>query len=432
MPQRIIFDGLNLALAQGTGIATYTRMLTRVARDLGHEVGVVYSSTRKPSRNPVLREISFFDDTRRIKKTLSQKIAEDLGYVSDQLRYHGTVRPKPVELSGVVITRQFAANLPEDGRLFVARNLFNNGRMYFSRMKAFVNLAFDERPDLFHCTYPLPFRVKGACNIYTIHDLVPFRLPFATLDDKRQMFHLLKKIAAEADHIVTVSENSKRDIVELLGVEESRVTNTYQSVEFPEESVERHDNAIADQLGRSFGLGLREYLLFYGALEPKKNVLRLIEAYQSAGVDVPLVIVTSGGWQNQAETKLLKALREDANSLIRQIDYVSFATLGVLIRGACAVVFPSLYEGFGLPVLEAMMLGTPVITSRESSVPEVAGDAALLVDPYDTNEIARAIGTIVNDTDLCTELSRRGPAQAAKFSVDCYRERVAALYASLR
>jgi glycosyltransferase involved in cell wall biosynthesis len=103
-----------------------------------------------------------------------------------------------------------------------------------------------------------------------------------------------------------------------------------------------------------------------------------------------------------------------------------------LIRGARAVVFPSLYEGFGLPVLESMVLGTPVVASGESSLPEIAGDAALLVDPYDTEQIARGITTIVNDGDLRAELSRRGRAQAAKFSIDRYRERVEALYASLR
>lgn len=102
-----------------------------------------------------------------------------------------------------------------------------------------------------------------------------------------------------------------------------------------------------------------------------------------------------------------------------------------LIRGARAVVFPSLYEGFGLPVLGSMVLGTPVVTSRESSIPEVAGDAALLVDPYSTDEIAAAIRTIVNDADLRAELSRRGRAQAMNFSVDRYRERVGALYRAL-
>jgi glycosyltransferase involved in cell wall biosynthesis len=106
------------------------------------------------------------------------------------------------------------------------------------------------------------------------------------------------------------------------------------------------------------------------------------------------------------------------------------SNLVTLIRGARAVVFPSLYEGFGLPVLEAMVLGTPVVTSRESSLPEIAGDAALLVDPYNADDIARAITVIVNDADLRAELSRRGRVQAAKFSVDRYRERVRALCAA--
>ena len=105
--------------------------------------------------------------------------------------------------------------------------------------------------------------------------------------------------------------------------------------------------------------------------------------------------------------------------------------LMTLIRGARAVVFPSLYEGFGLPVLESMVLGTPVVTSRKSSIPEVAGDAALLVDPYSTDEIAAAIRTIVNDADLRAELSQRGRMQAANFSIDRYRERVGALYRAL-
>jgi glycosyltransferase involved in cell wall biosynthesis len=179
-------------------------------------------------------------------------------------------------------------------------------------------------------------------------------------------------------------------------------------------------------------------LLFYGALEPKKNVRRLIEAYLISGVELPLVVVTGGGWQNEAELRLLdrqcdgEAGRRVSSGHIHRLDYVSRSNLVTLIRGARALVFPSLYEGFGLPVLEAMTLGTPVVASRESSLPEIAGDAALLVDPYDTDQIARAIATIVDDADLRGELSRRGPPQAAKFSVDNYRKRVGSLYEALR
>jgi glycosyltransferase involved in cell wall biosynthesis len=435
----VIFDGFNLALEEGTGVATYARVLTRVAHELGHKIGIIYSSPQAPSRNAVLREISFFDEQRATKKSRSREMRN---YVADQFRYYLPVKPKPVELSGVVVTRQFDDIIPSHDDIYVSRNLFANAERHFALSKAFVGLAFDPRPDIFHCTYPLPLRTKSACNVYTIHDLVPLRLPFTTLDNKRKMFRLLKKIAADADHIITVSENSKRDIVNLLGVDEKRITNTYQSVAFAKEDVERTDSEIAEQLAGSFGLELHEYLLFFGAMEPKKNVGRLIEAYLASGVDVPLVLVAAEGWQNEQESILLEEVsgneplstatnRARLKRRVRRFRYMRPSNLVTLIRGARAVVFPSLYEGFGLPVLEAMVLGTPVVTSRESSLPEIAGDAALLVDPYNADDIARAIMLIVNDADLCAELSRRGRVQAAKFSVERYRERMQALYAAL-
>ena len=168
----------------------------------------------------------------------------------------------------------------------------------------------------------------------------------------------------------------------------------------------------------------------------------MIEAYLASGVDVPLVLVAGGGWQNEKEAILLEALvGNEPNSVatrrprvkrqVLRFRYMAPSSLVTLIRGARAVVFPSLYEGFGLPLLEAMVLGTPVVTSREASLPEIAGEAALLVDPYDTNEIARAMTQIVNDADLRLELSQRGRIRAATFSVERYRERMQALYASL-
>jgi glycosyltransferase involved in cell wall biosynthesis len=436
--RRVIYDGLNLSLAQGTGVATYTRMLARVVSDLGYEVGVVYASAQRPPKDRLLREVAFFDEKRATKTPLTRQV---INCFTDQLRTFAAIKPLPVDFEGVVVRRQFETTLPADHRAFATRNLFANARAHFARTNKFVRLTFDQPPDIFHCTYPLPLHSRSACNIYTIHDLVPLRLPFTTLDNKRQMFRVLKKIALRADHIVTVSENSKRDIIALLGVEESRVTNTYQAVHFPEAFRERPDAAIAEQLEGSFGLEFNDYLLFFGALEPKKNVARLIEGYLSSGADIPLVLVAGQGWNNEAETKLISQLRGMQRSetlanrrqrrTVHRYDYVPFSLLISLIRGARAVVFPSLYEGFGLPVLESMVLGTPVVTSRESSVPEVAGDAALLVDPYSTDEIAAAIRAIVDDADLRAELSRRGQAQAMKFSVDRYRERVGALYRAL-
>lgn len=435
-PLRIVFDGLNLSLTQGTGIATYTRLLTRIAHDLGHEVGVVYSTPFTPPKEPVLREIAFFDEKRLPNPGRRRMTARRLlRYALDQARCALPVRPLPVALNGAVVARQFERTLPAQDQVFVARNLFANARTHFSWTGGFIELAFAPPPDILHCTYPMPLRARSARNLYTIHDLVPLRLPFATMDNKRQTFRLLKKIAERADRIVTVSEHSKRDIVALLGVPEGRVTNTYQAVDIPEEHMARPEAAVANLLAGSFGLDPSGYLLFYGALEPKKNVGRLIEAYLASGVAAPLVVVVGGGWQNEAETRLLAQAQRDngpGRPRILRLDYLDRSSLLTLVRGARAVVFPSLYEGFGLPVLEAMALGAPVVASRESALPEIAGDAALLVDPYDVEAIRRAIVTIVADGDLRAELARRGRERAELFSPARYRERVAALYDALR
>ncbi len=432
MSRRIYFDGLNLSLERGTGIATYTRKLAQIVHDLGFEVGVVYSSPRRPARNPLRREISFLNTRDAAPVAYPKKVWDT---ICDQVRCPFGLEPSTVDLTGTVITGELQERLPLHDHLFVARNLFANARRYFSWSGRFIELNFDTAPDILHCTYQLPLRAKRARNVYTIHDLVPLRLPYATLDNKRQTYSLLRKIAAEADHIVTVSEHSKRDIVQLLGVDEARVTNTYEAVEFPRELVERPDDVIAEELRGSHGLEMQQYLLFYGALEPKKNVGRLIEAYLLSGASIPLVITGAGGWGNRAEVKMIEGLRAEGRApgtpRIHHFEFVSFPMLVTLIRGARAVLFPSLYEGFGLPVLEAMLLGTPVVTSRASSLPEIAGDAALYVDPYDVDDIADAIKTITADEGLRTELSRRGRAQAELFSVARYRERVTALYERL-
>ncbi len=340
MSRRIYFDGLNLSLERGTGIATYTRVLAQIARDLGHEIGVVYSLPQRPAKSPLMREISFFDSRDTAPVALPKLVWNT---ICDQLRSTLGVQPSEVKLTGTVITDQFQARLPLHDQMFVARNLFANARWYFSWSGRFIDLSFGRAPpDIFHCTYQLPLRVKRARNVYTIHDLVPLRLPYTTLDNKRQTYRLLRKIAAEADHIVTVSENSKRDIVQILGVEEERVTNTYEAVDIPRELVERPEDLVAEELRGSYRLELRGYLLFYGALEPKKNVGRLIDAYMRSAVDIPLVITGAVGWGNRAEAKMLERLlaeeraRPQSSRRIYHLEYVNLPMLVTLIRGARA------------------------------------------------------------------------------------------------
>jgi glycosyltransferase involved in cell wall biosynthesis len=220
----------------------------------------------------------------------------------------------------------------------------------------------------------------------------------------------------------------------MFGVEETRITNTYQAVNIPEHIRGRPDDEVAAQVSSVFELDYRGYFLFYGALEPKKNLGRVVEAYLASGSRLPLIVVAGHSWLGDDETRLLDQIDKDVKEKqkrIRRFDYMPFPMLMTLVQGARAVLFPSLYEGFGLPVLEGMTLGTPVVTSTASSLPEVAGDAALMVDPYKVDEIREAIRALDADSGLWAEMRERGLRRAPHFSMDTYRERMSALYESL-
>lgn len=188
----------------------------------------------------------------------------------------------------------------------------------------------------------------------------------------------------------------------------------------------------------TFGLEYKGYFIFWGSIEPKKNIGRIIEGYLASNIKAPLVIVGAQAWKSEEELKLLyddniRALVHIGNETrvkkkVIQLSYAPFPLLVSLIKGAKATIFPSLYEGFGLPVLESMLLGTAVITSNTASIPEVAGEAAISVNPYDSRAIADAIRMIDADDDLRVELVARGLKQAKLFSEDIYRARLAGVY----
>lgn len=424
--RKILIDGYNLGLEKGTGVATYARNLSYELHNLGHAASVLYGNAAATSRDPLLSEIAFFDG-----ETAKRGGKLDLiGQAAHALRAPLGQRAVEVPITGRVISRQFAARLPRHDKIFSAADVFRRSQNGFALWGQLNHVALPQRVDLAHWTYPLPIRIRGVPNIYTLHDIVPLRLPFTTLDRKRQYLALLRKLARTADHIVTVSEHSKRDLIEVLGIAPDRITNTYQSVDIPEALRSKTDEQTADEVESLFPVHYKQYYLFWGSIEPKKNIGRMIEAYLVSKVDAPLVIVGAQAWKSEGELQLLKSLagREGGRRQVIQLPYAPFALLVSLIRGAKAALFPSLYEGFGLPALEAMSLGTPVICSNSSSLPEVAGDAAVMVDPYDTTALTAAIRQVDADSDLRAEMSLRGLAQAERFSPAAYRERLDALY----
>ena len=427
---KVMVDGFNLSLEQGTGVATYARNLTYNLKALGHEVHVLYGFRGSPDRSSIMREISFYDPvlpSGRLERIL-EPFHRALELLSGQFR---PLSSYEIPISGRVINRQFAPRMPSFDKLWNVPNLFERANRTFFYFRRALSVNAGSPIQVTHWTYPMPVRVEGAKNIYTLHDLVPLQLPYTTLDNKFLYLKLMKLITREADHIVTVSENSKRDIVALLGVPENKVTNTYQAVDIPSSYLRRSIEELKGELEGSFNVQYKNYVLFYGAIEPKKNVGRIIEAYLASNIGKPLVIAGASAWKSDQELMLLTG-REGERQLrkrkIIRIPYLSFSQLVNLIRGAKAVLFPSLYEGFGLPILESMACGTPVITSNLGSMKEIAGDAALLVDPYNTREIKDAIIAMVSNSSLQSEKSMLGYKVAACYSSERYRDRLERLY----
>jgi len=425
-------DGYNLALPNGTGVATYGHVLSDVLRDAGHKVTGLFGVDAGPDAN--MREILFYDRLGHVPPTpqLRRKRSRRIRLTALNRWLKRTAEDIPQ--SGRIETTNLAERLPAFDRLTTVPNLFEVAHRHFALYGRFLPVRMAAPPAIMHWTYPLPIRLEGAANIYTFHDLVPLRLPYTTLDAKRAYRDLLAACVRQGAHICTVSEASRADIIAEFGLDPDRISNCYQASPLaPPPDDPRDDAAMIENI---FGLPHRGYFLHFGAIEPKKNIARLLEAYLATGVSPPLVLTGGRGWQAHDELRLLVP-DDEADTVhgrrmaerVRRLEHLPRPLLARLIRGARAVLFPSIFEGFGLPVLEAMQLGTPVLTSNQGALAEIAGQAALLVDPYDVGTIAAGIRALDTDAALRERLAAAGPIAAERFGAATYARRLEAMYA---
>lgn len=238
--------------------------------------------------------------------------------------------------------------------------------------------------------------------IVTVHDLIPLRFPkFSPLSAYHR--HYIPQVLAQAQHILCDSTATAQDITDFFHISALKITPVLLA----------HD---ANHF-RFLNLPRRNYFLYIGRHDPYKNLHRLITAFAALPNRRDHELWLAGP-PDQRYTPALKASVDQLGitNQVKFLDYVPFSQLPTLINQALALVFPSLWEGFGLPVLEAMACGTPVITSNLASLPEVAGDAAILVNPYNTGEITAAMQTIAAQTTLREHLSILGLARASQFS----------------
>ena len=270
------------------------------------------------------------------------------------------------------------------------------------------------------------FRTPRRRLVATIHDCTfvthpEFHLP-------ANVEHCLRgtRLAIErADALIAVSESTRADLIERMGAPADRIVVTHEAAD---PGLARVTDPIRlEQVRHRYGLPER-FVLSLGAMEPRKNVGRLLEAFVALAPavrkDVTLVVAGAQGWLNDSIYEQVQKL--GLGESVRFTGYIKEEDLAAVYSLATVFAYPSLWEGFGLPVLEAMACGTPVLTSSVSSLPEVAGDAAVLVQPRDVDAIAEGLGRLLEDDSLRRQLSERGYRRAADFSWErCARETLA-------
>ena len=272
--------------------------------------------------------------------------------------------------------------------------------------------------DVFHLGefyFPDPGSVPAVA---TVHDLTDLMFPELHTPLNRWMHRRRRAwIQRHARRVIAVSHATRDDLLRHVDLPPERVTTVHEArahAEAPEPG-EREQDATLERLG----VGRNRYILFVSTLEPRKNHIRLVRAFDALPDrhgDVRLVLVGATGWRAGS---ILRAVRNaDAADRIVRSGFVDAAALRALYRRATLFAYPSLYEGFGLPLLEAMAAGLPVLTSDRSSMPEVAGDAALLVDPESVDAIARGLTRLLDNDQLRRGLAEAGRRREAEFSWD--------------
>ncbi|HKR00015.1 MAG TPA: glycosyltransferase family 1 protein, partial [Pyrinomonadaceae bacterium] len=271
--------------------------------------------------------------------------------------------------------------------------------------------------DLLHVQYTAP--PFAPCPVVaTIHDLSFEHLPQTFKRRSRAQLRLtVRRTARRSAHVIAPSEHTRRDLIETYGIDPERVSVTPLAA--PSHFAPVRDETEVRRIGELYGLG-QNYVLAVGSIQPRKNLVGLVAAYSALRRARPqanlpqLALVGKRAWL-YGET--LRAIREcGVADLTVVTGYVSESHLPALYTGALCFVYPSYFEGFGLPPLEAMQCGAPVIASNLTSLPEVVGDAGLLVDPFDRDALAAALAQMIDDSELRARLRTKGLERAKQFS----------------
>lgn len=301
----------------------------------------------------------------------------------------------------------------------------------FIQQRSFSRGVKEFAPDLYHEPNFLAFKTDVP-TVITVHDLSWIRYPeMHPLERVRAMEQYFEPGLKRAAQIITDSEFVRREIIDVFGLPSDKVHAIGLGVEpIFRPMLQEETQAVLSTLSLTHA----SYWLAVGTLEPRKNLNLVLEAFlqlpESHRKRFPLVVVGMRGWKSSQLDLQLRPLIDSGE--VRQLGYMSRSELAVVIAGAKALLYPSVYEGFGLPPLEAMTCGVPVIASNVSSLPEVIGNAGLLINPENVDSLITCMNHLIDDPDFCEQLSEKGLIQSRHFSwARCAEETLAVYRAAL-
>jgi glycosyltransferase involved in cell wall biosynthesis len=429
----VILDTYNLRLLKGSGIKTYGLTLIDGLRRLGATVSVLSDRILPRQRHALLDEVHFFDPP-AVASALPRKLrlAADVLHLLSRPQH-----PVAVRMQNVLPSRSLRPMARAD-HIYNVAEIYDKAHRLHRLFMSSASVAMDTRRTprpvprrIWHATAPLPVRIPGVPMVTTIHDLIPLRLPYMTRDHKRTFYTTVGSSLRDSRLVFAVSEFTKRDLTGLFDIDPAKVVVTYQSYRRSRPIPEHVDH---ETILQQHGLRRQQYVLYVGNVDPRKNLGLLFQAVGTLPGDVPIVIAgrKQDDWHKELEAAQAYLGVYDRRRLrrrLRLLDYVPDPMLQVLYRNATCLVMPSLYEGFGLPVLEAMRHDCPVVCSDATSLPEIGGDAALYFDPRDAFQLGCHLRTVIEDPERRESMVRAGRERVALFSPERYAERLDAAYA---
>lgn len=382
-------DSRNVGRTGGTGVATYARGLQECLVAMGFQTRFLWD------HDPDQAETRTGGARQRILRFLRALV--------------------PVRRIGNGHERQSGEAYP------IVPDLYRIAHIHFRVCRHLLRLRAPTPPAIMFWTYPLAATVENTVNVVTIHDLIPLTHPDLTGIRPDFLRRLLTELVRRADVVVTVSETVRQQIMDRLGVPADRVFNLYQLA-----GVSRHER---EQMVDAPQIAPQGCFVCIGRVEKRKNIERLVDAHARSATRRPLVLLGPDGDDMPDFTP-----RTPQQRIIR-VPWCSRLSLLRTLADAHALLFPSMAEGFGLPIIEAMALGVPVLTSRGGATEEIAGQAAVLVDACDIQDITRGIRLLDGlrpGMSAWEALRTAGLRQAEKFSPTAQKARLAAFYAQLR